>query len=734
MNHFHRLLKVPAVMACALLCIAAAGCNGVDRKSILGAPNVGSAPTITSDSPAAGATGVPTTSTVSVTFDRAMSAASLTTASFTLECPAGTAVAATVTYAAGSNTATLTPDAPLPPGTICTATVTTAAQSSEGFALAADGRWAFTTATAPQITAPQVIATLPANGEANVATNSRISALFDRDMNAATITGATFTVTNTTLGTAVTGVVSYTPATRIAVFTPGTPGTLPANSAFRATITTGAADTAGNALAADYAWTFSTGGIADTVRPTVLATIPVDGAVAVPTNTQVSAVFSKDMDATTINGTSFTVTNTTLGTPVSGAVTYQAAARSAVFTPTAGLAINTLFRATITGAATDISGNGLAGNPALLPNGSSHVWTFTTGAGTDTTAPTIIAVSPLNGATAVCRTKIVSATFSKAMDPATITAATFGVTAGGVAVAGTVSYDAVNQVAQFLAADPAGFAANTVFVATVRSGAAGVRDVSGNPLAADRAWTFTTGAASCAPSVNLRTAAAFGGFGGNAGVTNQGINTVVNGNLASTAACTLITGFHDANNIYTQTPLNVGVVNGTIDCAPPAPGTATSAAAAAQALADSVAAYNYLMGLPPGSDPGAGELGGLVLAPATYTAAGGTFDITTGDLTLDAQGDPNAMWVFQMASALTVGLHATPRHVLLVNGAQAKNVFWQVGAAGRIEDGSAMVGTIISMAGVTISTAGQTIQTTLTGRALSLVASVTMVNTTVIAP
>lgn len=729
MNQFHRLLKVPAVMACTLLCIAAAGCNGVDRKSILGVPNVGSAPTLTAETPAAGATGVPTTATVAVTFDQAMSSASLTPASFTLECPAGSAVAATVTYDAGTHTATLTPDAPLPPDTLCTATVTTAAQSSSGFALAANGRWTFTTGVAPQ-----VIATLPINGAANVATNSRLSALFNMDMNAATITGATFTVTNTTLGTAVTGVVSYTPATRIAVFTPATPGTLAANSAFRATITTAAADTAGNALAADYSWTFSTGGIADTVRPTVLATVPVGGAVAVPTNTQVSAVFSKAMDPSTINGASFTLTNSTLGTPVPGAVAYQAAAHSAVFTPTAGLAINTLFTATITDAATDVSGNGLAGNPALLPNGSSYVWTFTTGAVADTTAPTITSVSPLNGATAVCRTKTVSATFSKAMDPATITAATFGVTAGGVAVVGTVSYDAVNQVAQFLANDPAGFAANTVFVATVKSGAAGVRDVSGNPLAADQVWTFTTGAASCAPSVNLRTAAAFGGFGGNAGVTNQGINTVVNGNLASTAACTLITGFHDAQNVYTQTPLNVGVVNGTIDCAPPAPGTATSAAAATQALADSVAAYNYLKNLPPGSDPGAGELGGLVLAPATYTSAGGTFDITTGDLTLDAQGDPNATWVFQMASALTVGLHATPRHVLLVNGAQAKNVFWQVQAAARIEDGSAMVGTIISMAGVTISTAGQAIQTTLTGRALSLVASVTMVNTTVVAP
>ena len=92
------------------------------------------------------------------------------------------------------------------------------------------------------------------------------------------------------------------------------------------------------------------------------------------------------------------------------------------------------------------------------------------------------------------------------------------------------------------------------------------------------------------------------------------------------------------------------------------------------------------------------------------------------------------MWVFQSAAALTVGLSATPRSVMLVNGAQARNVFWQVGSAARIEDGSTMVGTIIAPAGVTISTAGQTVQTTLTGRAIGLTASVTMVNTTIVAP
>ena len=233
---------------------------------------------------------------------------------------------------------------------------------------------------------------------------------------------------------------------------------------------------------------------------------------------------------------------------------------------------------------------------------------------------------------------------------------------------------------------------------------------------------------------NLGSAAGFGVFGGAAGVTNQGVNTIVNGNLGTTAACTLNTGFHDAANVYTQTPLNVGGVNGSIYCAPPAPGTLATMAIATQALADTQSAYNALAALPPGSDPGAGQLGGLVLAPAVYTAAGGSFNLTSGNLTLDGQGNSNAVWVFQSASSLTVGLSATPRSITLINGAQAKNVFWKVGSAARIEDGSTMVGTIIAPAGVTISTAGQTMQTTLVGRALSLNASVTMVNTTIVAP
>jgi hypothetical protein len=587
---------------------------------------------------------------------------------------------------------------------------------------------------APVVAAvPTVTATSPTAAATNVATNARVSATFSADMNPASLSDTSFTVVNTALGTPVVGTLTYSAAGRTAVFTPNT--ALAINSQFTATITTGATNAAGNALASDYVWTFDTGAIADATRPTVLLTVPAAGASNVANNSKITAVFSEDMDASTITGTSFTVTNTTLGAAVAGTVSYAAAARTATFTPPAGtLANNALFTATITTAATDLAGNALAGTPAALPNASDHVWTFTSGAVSDTTPPTVTIINPVDGTGGLCLTKAVSATFSEPMDPATISATTLQVTAGGVAVSGSVTYDAATRQARFLPAAAAGFAAGTAFVATVKSGNLGVKDLAGNPLASDRVWNFSTGNQACITAVNLRSAASFGGFGGSAGVTNSGINTVVNGNLGTTAACTLITGFHDAVNVYTQTTLNVGAVNGTVYCAPPAPGTTTTMAIAAQARADALAAYNDLAAMPPGSDPGAGELGGLVLPSGVYTSAGGTFGITTGDLTLDAQGDANAVWVFQSAAALTVGLSATPRHVLLINGAQARNVFWQVGSAARIEDGSVMVGTIIAPAGVTISTAGQTAQTTLTGRAIGLTASVTMVNTTIVAP
>jgi len=236
---------------------------------------------------------------------------------------------------------------------------------------------------------------------------------------------------------------------------------------------------------------------------------------------------------------------------------------------------------------------------------------------------------------------------------------------------------------------------------------------------------------SAATSVALGAAATFGaGSGG--GVTNQGTSTNVVGDLGTSATSTSITGFHDSLAIYTETIDNIGAVTGTIYTSD-GPDGGVLAGQVGPALNTALGELNAQ---PAGSDPGAGELGGLRLAAGVWTSASGTFQITLGDLILDAQGDPDAVWVFQMGTALTVGDTTAARSVTLINGAQAKNVFWAAGTAATINGagGGTMVGTIIAPAGVTFSTAGNAAITTLNGRAFGFSGSVTMVNTAINVP
>jgi hypothetical protein len=476
------------------------------------------------------------------------------------------------------------------------------------------------------------------------------------------------------------------------------------------------------------------GGSSSTTTPTlpnVILTIPaktVPIVTGVATNSSVTAKFSAAMLASSIN-TSNVKLSCPSSTPVVGTVTYDSANRLAIFRPTSALPINTTCEATITTGVKDSEGDAMA---------KDYVWSFTTGAGPDIIAPTVVSNSPASGQ---CLSATISATFSESMDPSTINATTFNITNGGVAVSGAVTYDALSKTAKFAVTNPPGFIASTAYIATVTTGA---KDLAGLALATDFTFGFTTGTSACGASiVNLGTIAPFGSFGGGAGATNSGLNTVINGDLGTTGVCTTITGFHDSTGqAYTETPLIEGNVTGIIYCAPPSPGTVEKLAVAAQAATDARTAYIALRDLPGGTTI-SGDLSTITLpllppgtlTPGIYTSAS-TMGLTAGDLILDAGGNADATWVFQVGSALTVGLPATPRSITLAGGAQAKNVFWQVYSAARIEVGSNMVGTIIAQAGVTISTAiaGTQIQTTLDGRAIGLDASVTMVNTTINVP
>jgi hypothetical protein len=232
-------------------------------------------------------------------------------------------------------------------------------------------------------------------------------------------------------------------------------------------------------------------------------------------------------------------------------------------------------------------------------------------------------------------------------------------------------------------------------------------------------------------------------------MTNTGTNTVVNGAMATTATATSsVKGFHDsAADIYTETGANVGSVTLNIySCTNSTTGpnqggaNASDCTVASNALLDAQAAYGALVALAPlaaSPDPGA-SLASKTLLPGVYKSPSGAYLIQGGDLTLDAQGDANATWVFQMATTLTVGGpgNAFPQSIILAGGALAKNVYWQVGSAATINagGGGTMVGTIISQAGAAFSTAGNVTPVALQGRMLSLGASVTLVNTVITVP
>jgi hypothetical protein len=615
------------------------------------------------------------------------------------------------------------------------------------------------------VPAPMVTAVAPVNNTTGVPFNTTIiTAAFSKDMAPATINTSTFTLA-CPVGAPITGTVAYIAASRAASFT--TASNLPAGTICTGTITTGATDTLGIPLGANFVWTFTTGSTADTTRPRVILTTPATTAgtatLGVATNTAIFAAFSEDMSPATINAASFTLTCPLPCVSPAGTVSYALATRTALFTPAAVLAGGTTYTATVTSAATDLAGIALGGNQAPLPAASNYLWTFTTAGPTAPANISVISTNPVSAAGNVCPSASINASFGvpsgSRLDPTTVNSGTFTVTGPAPAltpvVASSVLLDLfTGRVATFAPLNP--LSAGLTYTAKIKGGSSGVKDmlIPANILANDFTWTFTVAAAvgSCLPPVDLLTvalgsAASFGTFGGSAGVTNQGVLTVINGDIGTTAASTLVTGFHDAGPgcIYTETPLNVGTVNGKIYTAAPPPtvacpseGTQTTFNIATQARADGLAAYNALVARPRGSDPGAGNLGSLVLAPGVYTAGSGSFRIQGGNLTLDAQGNASAVWVFQMATTLTVGGPgaAFPQSIILTNGAQAKNVFWQVGSAATINagGGGTMVGTIISQDGVTFSTAGNATISTLNGRALSLGASVTVVNTVINVP
>lgn len=222
----------------------------------------------------------------------------------------------------------------------------------------------------------------------------------------------------------------------------------------------------------------------DTTPPIVTGRSPAPGETGVSTTAGVTATFNEALDPSTVDGSRFSLSSGA-GT-VAATIGYNSSTRVATLTPSSPLTASTTYTALLDGGPgglTDIAGNELAADDS---------WSFTTAASppTDTTAPTVTSRAPAPDASGVGPGGNVTATFSEALDTATVSGSTFSLApASGPAVSATVS----NSPSNLATLDPtADLQPGITYTATLKGGAAGIKDAAGNPLADDVSWSFTT--------------------------------------------------------------------------------------------------------------------------------------------------------------------------------------------------------------------------------------------------
>ncbi len=322
--------------------------------------------------------------------------------------------------------------------------------------------------------------------------------------------------------------------------------------------------------------------------------------------------------------------------------------------------------------------------------------------------PKVSATSPASNATGIARNNAVTVSFSTAMDPTTVNASTFMVNHGVTAVAGTVSYSGTT--ATFTPATA--LTAGLVYTATITTG---VKDMAGNPIASNIVWSFTTGGTvSTLSAVNLGTSGNYVILAKTA-ITNNPTSAITGALGLSPAAESYITGFAltDATG-YSTSPQVTGKVYAA-DQTSPTPITLTTA------VGDMLTAYSDAAGRPSPdfSELGAGNIGGLTLAPGLYKWT----NTVTLPTAITISGNATDVWIFQIAGDLTM---SSAVNITLAGGALAKNIFWQVAGTATLGTTSHFEGIILSMTAVTLKTGAS-----LNGRALAQTAVVLDGNTVV---
>jgi len=326
-----------------------------------------------------------------------------------------------------------------------------------------------------------------------------------------------------------------------------------------------------------------------------------------------------------------------------------------------------------------------SGTPAAVTVAAGQTITCTFTNTATGTPPAVISTFPANGAVQVTTSANVVANFSQLMNPLTKNTITFTLLQGTTPVPGTVTFAGT-----FVTFNPTlNLAANTQYTATL---------TSTGPLAASYKFSFTTGSAADQATVCLSNFAVLSG----SGIVSSGLSTIT-GDIGVSPGMA-ISGFPP------------GTLTGTIHAGD---------AAAAQGILDLSAAYANAVSRLMGAVPVAGDLGGQTFTAGLYNSVS-SLSIISGNLTLDAKGDPNAVFIFQMASTLTT---AAGSQIVLAGGASASNVFWQVGTSATLGANSVLSGSILANQSITLNTGAA-----VNGRLLAEDGTVTLASNIIVSP
>ena len=331
--------------------------------------------------------------------------------------------------------------------------------------------------------------------------------------------------------------------------------------------------------------------------------------------------------------------------------------------------------------------SGAAGKGGAAGSAGSNSQGGSGGSSSDLTAPTAQSSVPAPAATNVGTGSVIRVTFSEAMDPSTLTNASFSVKLGSVAVAGQVSY--FEKTATFTPSSP--LALNSHYDVTVSVAA---KDVAGNALAAPYAWSFNTSVIA-----GLGPAPVALGTSGNFAILAQSTVTnvptsAITGNLGlSPAAASYITGFVPTKvGTYWTSPQVVGGIFAADNDAPTPINLTT-------AVADMQTAYTDAAGRPSPnfSNLGAGSIGGLTLVPGLYKWASSV--TVSADIAL--VGAANDVWIFQVTGDLAL---SSAKAMAMSGGGQPKNVFWQVAGAVNLGTTSHAEGIVLCKTAIVLGT------------------------------